>query len=51
MSPVLDSIPVIAVTSIGRSPRTRMAAGFDGYQAKPLDVKTFPAAVEATLAR
>jgi two-component system cell cycle response regulator DivK len=46
-------IPVIAVTasSMGRGRRTIMTAGFDGYQSKPLQVKTFLAMVEEYLAR
>jgi len=47
------AIPVIAVTAsaMDRDRRKIMAAGFDGYQAKPLNVKEFLAAVEAILAR
>jgi two-component system cell cycle response regulator DivK len=47
------TIPVVAVTAsvMDRDRKTIMAAGFDGYQAKPLNVKEFLAAVEATLAR
>jgi len=47
------AIPVIAVTAsaMDRDRQTIMAAGFDGYQSKPLNVKEFMAAVEAILAR
>jgi two-component system cell cycle response regulator DivK len=47
------AIPVLAVTAsaMDRDRQTIMAAGFDGYQSKPLNVKEFIAAVEAILAR
>ena len=47
------AIPIMAVTAsvMDRDRQTIMAAGFDGYQAKPLSVKEFLAAVEAILAR
>jgi two-component system cell cycle response regulator DivK len=47
------TIPVVAVTAsvMDRDRKTIMAAGFDGYQAKPLSVKEFLAAVEAILVR
>jgi CheY-like chemotaxis protein len=47
------AIPIIAVTAsaMDRDRQTIMAAGFDGYQSKPLNVKEFMAAVEAILAR
>ena len=47
------AIPVIAVTAsaMDRDRQTIMAAGFDAYQSKPLNVKEFMAAVEAILAR
>ena len=47
------AIPVLAVTAsvMDRDRQTIMAAGFDGYQAKPLSVKEFLAAVESILAR
>jgi CheY-like chemotaxis protein len=47
------AIPVIAVTAsaLDRDRQKIMAAGFDGYQAKPLDVKGFMAAVDAVFAR
>ena len=46
------AIPVVAVTAsaMDRDRQTIMAAGFDGYQSKPLNVKEFMAAVEAILA-
>ena len=42
-------IPIIAVTAsaLDRDRQKIMAAGFDGYQSKPLNVKGFMAAVEA----
>ena len=51
--PVTRGIPVIAVTASAMTQDRRqiLAAGFDGYQAKPLSVKEFLAAVEAILAR
>jgi two-component system, cell cycle response regulator DivK len=50
---ITRAIPVIAVTAsaMDRDRQKIMAAGFDGYQSKPLDVKEFMAAVEAMLAR
>jgi CheY-like chemotaxis protein len=47
------AIPIVAVTAsvMDRDRQTIMAAGFDGYLAKPLNVKEFVAAVEAILAR
>ena len=47
------AIPVIAVTAsaMDRDRQTIMAAGFDGYQSKPLNVKDFMAAVQAMLTR
>jgi two-component system, cell cycle response regulator DivK len=46
-------IPVMAVTASAMSTdRSKiLAAGFDGYQSKPINVKAFLAAVEAVLAR
>jgi CheY-like chemotaxis protein len=46
-------IPVIAVTaSAMTADRTKiMAAGFDGYQSKPISVRPFLAAVRETLDR
>ena len=50
---VTRAIPVIAVTAsaMDHDRQKIMAAGFDGYQSKPLNVKEFMAAVEAMLAR
>jgi CheY-like chemotaxis protein len=47
------AIPVIAVTAsaMDHDRQKIMAAGFDGYQSKPLSVKEFLAAVDAILAR
>jgi two-component system cell cycle response regulator DivK len=47
------AIPIIAVTAsaMDRDRQQIMAAGFDGYQSKPLNVREFLAAVEAILAR
>jgi two-component system cell cycle response regulator DivK len=47
------AIPIIAVTAsaMDRDRQQIMAAGFDAYQSKPLNVKEFIAAVEAILAR
>ena len=46
-------IPVIAVTAsaMDRDRQKIMAAGFDGYQSKPLNVREFIGAVEAILAK
>jgi two-component system, cell cycle response regulator DivK len=46
-------IPIVAVTAsaLDRDRQKIMAAGFDGYQAKPLNIKAFMAAVEAVFAR
>jgi CheY-like chemotaxis protein len=46
-------VPIIAVTAsaLDRDRQKIMAAGFDGYQAKPLNVKAFMAAVEAVFGR
>ena len=46
-------IPIIAVTAsaLDRDRQKIMAAGFDGYQAKPLNIKGFMAAVEAVFGR
>ena len=46
-------IPVMAVTASAMSTdRSKiLAAGFDGYQSKPINVKAFLAAVQAVLAR
>ncbi|MFI5325435.1 MAG: response regulator [Candidatus Rokuibacteriota bacterium] len=47
------AIPVIAVTASAMTQDRQkiMAAGFDGYQAKPIDVTQFVAAVRAMLDR
>ena|SRR5437016_4949725 len=47
------AIPVIAVTAsaLDRDRQKIMAAGFDGYQSKPLNVKAFIAAVDAVFGR
>ena len=47
------AVPVIAVTASAMSQDRQkiMAAGFDGYQAKPIDVTQFVAAVREILAR
>jgi len=49
--PATAAIPVIAVTASAMThDRAKiMAAGFDGYQAKPLSIKDFLAAVARTL--
>ena len=46
-------IPVIAVTAsaMTQDRQTIMAAGFDGYQSKPINVKEFVAAVRQMLDR
>ena len=48
-----SAIPVLAVTAsaMDRDRQKIMAAGFDGYQSKPLNVKEFVAAVAEILAR
>jgi two-component system cell cycle response regulator DivK len=47
------AIPVIAVTASAMTHNRHriMAAGFDGYQAKPINVREFLALVQATLER
>ncbi len=47
------AIPVLAVTASAMSTdRSKiLAAGFDGYQSKPINVKAFLEAVHAVLAR
>ncbi len=49
--PVTQRIPVIAMTAstMTAGQREMLAAGFDGYQSKPLQVKEFVAAVEQLL--
>ncbi len=51
--PRTRGIPVIAVTASAMThDRLQiMAAGFDGYQAKPIDVTQFVAAVRQAVAR
>jgi len=51
--PSTATIPVVAVTASAMTQDRQkiMAAGFDGYQAKPIDVNQFVAAVRAMLAR
>ena len=46
--PATESIPVVALTAfVMQADRDRIAAaGFDGYLAKPIDVKAFPGQVE-----
>ena len=48
-----QAIPVIAVTASAMTQDRQkiMAAGFDGYQSKPINVKSFLEAVEALLRR
>lgn len=52
-APETSGIPVIAVTaSAMTTDRAKiMAAGFDGYQSKPISVRPFLAAVRETLDR
>jgi CheY-like chemotaxis protein len=47
------AVPVIAVTASAMSQDRQviMAAGFDGYQPKPIDITAFLAAVRETLER
>ena len=51
--PATATIPVIAVTASAMTldRQTIMAAGFEGYQSKPLDVKAFVEAVRQMLDR
>jgi CheY-like chemotaxis protein len=51
--PRTRAIPVIAVTASAMTQDRQkiMAAGFDGYQAKPIEVTQFVAAVRTTVAR
>jgi two-component system, cell cycle response regulator DivK len=50
--PATAPIPVIALTAFAmREDRERLlAAGFDGYIAKPIDVRAFPGQLRAVLA-
>jgi CheY-like chemotaxis protein len=47
------SIPVMAVTASAMTHDRQMimAAGFDGYQSKPISLREFTAAVQALLGR
>ncbi len=49
--PATQDIPVMAMTAsiMTAGPEAMRAAGFDGYQSKPLQVKEFLAAVEQLL--
>src|ERR1041384_7920981 len=49
--PATATIPILAVTAsvMTQDRKTIMAAGFDGYQSKPLHVKTFIEAVRQML--
>jgi len=49
--PATATIPAIAVTAsaMTQDRKTIMAAGFDGYQSKPLNVKEFLEVVRRTL--
>ena len=51
--PETRDIPVIAVTAsaMTHNRQTILAAGFDGYQTKPIKMKEFLAAVQQTLER
>jgi len=51
--PTTATIPAIAVTAsvMDRDRQAVMAAGFDGYQSKPLEVKVFVEAVRQMLDR
>src|SRR5437870_10496517 len=51
--PVTRGIPVMAVTASAMTQDRQkiMAAGFDGYQSKPINVKEFAAAVREMLDR
>ena len=51
--PTIQHTPVIAVTASAMTHDRQkiMAAGFDGYQSKPINVKEFLAAVRAMLDR
>ena len=51
--PATRAIPVVAVTAsaMNTDRATIMAAGFDGYQSKPISVRPFLAAVRETLDR
>jgi two-component system cell cycle response regulator DivK len=51
--PLTRAVPIIAVTASAMTQDRQkiMAAGFDGYQSKPINVKEFVAAVRQTLDR
>ncbi len=51
--PATAAIPVVAVTAsaMTHNRQTILAAGFDGYQTKPISVREFLAAVRALLDR
>ena len=51
--PATATIPVVAVTASAMTQDRQkiLAAGFDGYQAKPIDVTQFVAAVRQMLDR
>jgi CheY-like chemotaxis protein len=51
--PVTQAIPVIAVTASAMTQNRQqiMAAGFDGYQPKPINVAAFLEAVRQTIER
>lgn len=51
--PETKDIPVIAVTAsvMSHDQKKILAAGFDGYQRKPLDIKEFLEAVQVALQR
>ena len=51
--PETSGIPVVALTAFAmRSDRERfLAAGFDGYMEKPIDIAAFPRQIEALLDR
>jgi two-component system cell cycle response regulator DivK len=46
-----DGVPVVAVTAFAMSTDIdrASAAGFDGYIAKPIDIRSLPAQLEAYL--
>ena len=49
----IRQIPVVAVTSLAMKGdrENLLAAGFDGYLSKPIDIKELPAVVEGYLAK
>jgi two-component system cell cycle response regulator DivK len=48
--PATRAIPVVAVTAMAHERSRIGAAGFDGYQAKPIDVRDFVALVHRIVA-